>query len=212
MKLIVPALALVAALSFVVAAPAVAAGSQTWYLGGEFDLVANRGSVPPPTSDPEFPSNHVLIPNAQGAVWEANEPAAVNVDFGSGEFAWSLRLATGNFLGTYHVEIGISDCNGNFIPMASSDPVSGPGLTGQQVQSGVVEVSAFIVQPGQCLAMRVANDGDAEEKPVRVMYSVPDSFFSSNPQDPGYPTPELGSVLLVGAGVAVVATVALRRK
>lgn len=204
-------LALIAGLSLI-AAPAAAAGSQTWYLGGEFDLVAQRGSVPPPTTDPDFPSNHVLIANGQVAVWEANEAALVDVDFGSGNFAWSLRLATGNFAGNYHVEIGYSDCNGSMLSLFSSGLVAGPAMAGQQVQSGTVAVTDFTVPTGSCLAMRVVNDADGEAKPLRVMYSVPDSYFTSTGGDPGYPTPELGTLLLVGAGVGVVGVAVIRRK
>lgn len=190
-----------------------AAASQTWYLGGEFDLVANRGSVPDPVTDPEFPTNRIDISNGQSAVWEANEAALVNVDFGTGDFSWSLRLASGNFIGQYHVEIGTSDCNGNFVP--NNEPVvlvNGPGLAGQQVQSGLRHVTDFVVSAGSCLAFRVVNDADAEGKVLRVMFSVPDSRFTSTDTDPGYPTPELGTVLLTGAGIGLVALVVARRR
>lgn len=211
MKIGIPALALVAALSMV-AAPAAAAGSQTWYLGGEFDLVAERGSVPPPTTDPEFPSNHVLIANGQVAIWEANEAALVDVAFGAGNFDWSLRLATGNFIGSYTLWIGVSNCNGLSFTGYGSETVLGPGVAGQFVETGTIPTSGFTVPTGYCLALKIQNDADVEGKPLRVMYSVADSNFTSPSSDPGYPTPELGTVLLLGAGLGVVATVALRRK
>lgn len=193
---------------------ALAAAGQTWYLGGQNVLVANRGSVPPAVPDDEFPSNRIEIANGQSAVWESNEPATVDVAFPADLWSWSLRLATGRFSGAYHVELGVSDCQGNFSPKAWSPVMSGPNnaAPGQYVATGDIIGPDFVVLKNQCLAFRVFNDDDAEKKALHVVYSDNDSWFTSGPSDPGYPTPELGTLLLAGAGVGIVALAARRRQ
>lgn len=187
--------------------PTAAATSQTWYLNNDGDLVANKGlSVPDdsPTS----------VNNGQSHEWWANEVAIVDVPFPAGDFAWKLVFSQA-CLGTWHVKIGYGDADvpSSFVSAASSvgqlDCPTGPAGT-----TGVITTAGFTVPQGKTLAFQIVNTWDANGGTARTMHVKTEgsSYFMSPGGDPGYPTPELSSMLLAGAGLGVIGLAVMNRK
>lgn len=205
MKFGIPALALLATLSLF-ATPAAATGAQNWYLKWDETLEAHRGSFPGST-EPD-----VLVADGETRTWWANEPAAIDVAFGSGDFTVYIKHGR-DCVDSWFVTIGYGTvgAGGYAVPGFASDPQSGCMAGTTSVIS--IPVTDFTVPEGQTLGFQVSNalDGGVGAKKVEVVTDG-SSYFQSTSMDPGYPTPELGTVALVGAGVGVVGIAVLRRK
>lgn len=168
------------------------AASQTWYLDAENSLVASREDTTGTVDDVRVYANSVQT-------WWANEAALVEVNFGTGDFTYSITL-TAAYTGTYVMTVG-SGMGGAFAGMTfSSAPTTVSGVT---TLTGTIPVANFVVPAGETLGFEIANlDGSTR---MDVAVGGGQSSFTSTNDDPGYPTPELTTVLLAGAGLGLVA-------
>jgi len=190
---------LVAALLVGLAGAVLAGDEQTWYLddttttpGYEMDRAA------PSAASPDEASDYILVADSDSEIWIANEAAQVDVPFCVA--AWktdiyfkAVPLTTTNG-GT--VYIGIWD-GSNFTSKGSTtfDTVN----TTRRYQPQITP-SAFTVSTGDYLAFVFDNNTGAA---VNVDTGGDEQSRISGPQcDPGYPTPELSTIILTGAGLA----------
>lgn len=192
------AAAFAAALLMMSIAGTAMAASQTWYLDAEDALVADRGAFTG-TADyvSVFANNH--------RVWSANEAALVDVDFGTGDFTWTLAFNRA-YTGTFYVSIGTGSGTG-FVEHARSDVQAASSALDA---TGAIAVTNFVVPTGERLAFQVVNLDGSGRMDVRVSDGT--SYFTSTTSDPGYPTPELGTLALAGAGLGLIAVAARRRR
>lgn len=178
--------------------------SQTWYPSAD----ASGALRIAPVGSPGTPGS-VALPNGQSAVWRADEPAQVDVNFTRGTWTYSVEHnGTGR---RFHIGLGHSDIGGNYTGFATG-PLLDTNACAPICTGALAPGVDFVVPAGKYLAFRIHNQGDSGAPVLTVLAGDPDTWFASPAADPGYPVPELGSLLLALAGLGAVAFVASRRR
>ncbi|HVL47325.1 MAG TPA: hypothetical protein VM889_02080 [Candidatus Thermoplasmatota archaeon] len=196
------------------------AASQTWYLdfNGTVSSEAIRGSPP----------EQWQTSIADGGLYYWFEPNAntANVNLADDLWTYSLRLVT-HATGSFKLHVGKGAvANGEAVPASFQSfhevTVATFGTATLYTGSLVHNASAgdFWIHQGEHLMFALENvpDGDQgskqanQRRTVIVQTGDEASWFASPASDPGIPTPELPTVLLMAAGVGLFAFVALRRK
>ena len=197
---IVGAVLLVAAL-FVGLTGVVLADEQTWYLndatttpGYEMDRAA------PSSASPNEVSDYILVADSGSEIWIANEAAQVDVYFCAATWKTDVYFkvvpTTTTDGGT--VYIGIWD-GSNFTSKGSTTFSTNPTGDTRRYQPEISAI-AFTVSTGDWLAFVFDNNTGAS---VDVDTGGDEQSRISGPTcDPGYPTPELSTIILTGAGLA----------
>ena len=145
----------------------------------------------------------VLVEWLEEVIWIANEPASVDVGFPAGDWTGHLRK-TGDG-DNFEVEIGVWD--GDFFD-SWGDKEGDFGASNDA--DFTISTDSFTVLEGEWLAFRVTN-WDWED--FYIVTADGPSYVSSPPTDPGYPVPELPTIILFSIGLLVLAGyVVLRRK
>ncbi len=174
-------------------------GSQTWFLsnnppGSDQVKVMYKGAIVTPG----------LVDVTNGVVWLANESAIYDVPF-SGNWNVSLRASSSS---DCQVTAYIGVVNGtSFTPYGNRSLI----VSGVTQKNFSINATDFTVPEGEYLALRVVRTfGSAT---VRVAADGINSGIVSPPTDPGYPVPELSTIVLMSVGLlALVGYVAWRRK
>ena len=187
------ALAVVMAI-FLLPQPALAA-SQTWYLtdiASGTNYIMNKGSS-------GGGGTPIVIPSKAGAyeIWQANEAASVTLGFQAGTWTGDLHQAGGDYVSPVQVDIGVWDGSG----FTSYGYDSGYVSTTEPTWSFAISASDFNVPVGQHLAFKVLNNSSQPNRDLEVATDGT-SFVTSPDTDPGYPVPELPTIILLGAGLA----------
>ena len=132
--------------------------------------------------------------------WMSDESASGNVTFpvgtwtGSGEF--NAAPPAGDF-----ATVWVGHYDGETWTAVSSQVLNQSGSD----TSFAIAISgtSFTVDSGDYLAMRLVNDAGSS---ITLKLGSNFSYLTSPASDPGYPVPELPAVLLVGIGLAALAT------
>ena len=174
------------------------ATSQYWYLkdsggatGADYEMqrTSGHGSAYVNMTDVSY-------------IWSSNEPTAEGVSFGTGTWTGTIDYTSGGggFLDkgeTVKVEIGSLSPGGTFTPAMEMTDTGPKAATIVIVAPG----SEFIVPKDHYLALRLTVSGT-----VRVDVNGDDpsaSLIESPDVDPGYPYPELSTLVLLSFGLLV---------
>ena len=185
------------------------AGSQMWYLSAkpEAGPLMYKGS---PTSDPGGCSAITVPQPPNGIFWIANEAATCDVTFTAGNWDVHLRAQRSTSDNNFIAEIGEWD-GANFISKGQYTG-SFPGTGHPNTVDFTISASQFTVDEGNWLAFKLTN---LEPKPGGSQLGIDpcECDVSSPPSDPGYPVPELSTLILLSVGLLTLAGyVGLRRK
>lgn len=210
-RTLLPMTLLAAALLVVGASGSAVAASQTFFLG-EGEALYLDHTVPA--------DGLVEVKDGQAGWFFSIYPAAADFNFGSDPFAFTVVLSAAPAAGTTF-RVGVGHGDGEAI---SSDMIYSTTLVSDGVATtfvGTIDpVGDFEVFAGEYMAFVVDNVkdpiGPGSSKSVpnsRFFVSMGgDSFINTPDASPTYPTPELGTIALAGAGLGLVAIVAIRRK
>ncbi len=161
-------------------------GTQNWYLNSHGFPVMEKGTGQ---------SGAVDIPAKAGGVngfqtWLANTPAVANVTFPTG--GWTVKLATVDWSNTCSAQIG--DWDGMNFTAFNPAPANG------NYSNGFISITVNAggtVSKTHFLALKIYNGATS----VHTIATDHSSYLSTPTQDPGYPLPELSTVLLLGIGL-----------
>jgi len=202
---------LLGVLVFSMATPALAAGPQEFYLTDvnhpEAGKAMDRWSTANCHSGDFLP-----IAAGQSQLWLANEAALVDVTFPFGE--WVLQFKTDTWWGDAplfpdppilvgdsvkcRVVVGEWDINANqFNTFSTTTDFKMNYDDGKYVMTAEFQLNPETVFEGNYLALQIWNDDDSEH----TIYTDGESSLKSPDSDPGYPVPEVVSIVLLGAGL-----------
>ena len=203
---------LIAAVVLVSVVGTASAATQYWYLkdtggagGADYEMQKGDGHG----------NTHIVMTDTS-KIWRANEPAELDEGVCFGTETWTgiidyTNERDGGFLDTgetMKLEIGSLSPGGAFTPaMEMTDPGYNAATT-----VSVAPGSAFTVPKNHYLALRLTVTGTVHVDVDGGGYSS--SYIKSPSNDPGYPTPELPTVVLFGTGLLALAGFVLynRRK
>ena len=149
-----------------------------------------------------------LSADGGSAVWIADEATVSDAVFSNDVWTGHITLTSLNDGGTLDVEIGYSTNGIDFTASGANATITGDGST--LSFAFTTDAAQVTVPAGNYLAVRVTNN---TENLRRVVTGGAWSYIS-NPDTgaPVYPVPELTTLILAGAGVAVLAGYILLRK
>ena len=165
------------------------AGAQAWYLHKNGVLYRGNLSIPVDT---------VSISPGTNITWVANEPALVDAAFRAGRWTGWLILNESFPEGdNFTAEIGSYNCSNNNFSTAGSQNFTGAD-TNKTMFEVNIQASAFMVPEGDYLAFRISNPTSNSNG---IVVQTGKSFITSPESDPGYPVPELHTVMLFFFGL-----------
>lgn len=172
--------------------------SNTWYLSsdssGTYEYVMYKDSPSGGTSNVPIPKS--TDPNPV-RTWTANEAAEVSLTFPAGSWSGILRIyAADKQALTCNVDIGVWT-GSSFTSHGSASCNAAEDVT-TDCPFTIPDASQIDIPAGQWLALQASNPSTAKTLDV-----IPDgtSYVSSPTTDPGYPVPELPSLILFSAGL-----------
>ena len=163
--------------------------AQSWFLsdvtdGGDHIMYKENMSKPEGT---------ITVSDGSSTVWKANEPATVDVGFPAGSWTGTIMLSEAFANGeTFTVEVGSYD--GSTFTSAGSKLINGDGSTTYSLS---IPASAFTVQEIEYLALQISLSGAN----LVVKTGGGNSYIISPETDPGYPVPELPTLILFSIGL-----------
>ena len=200
---ILGAVLLVAALVVSLCGVVLAASIQTWYLN---DTTSTPGRVmdraAPSAASPSEASDYVPIDKDSSVIWIANEAAQVDVYFCAARWETDIyfKKAPGPedemtvYIGSWNSTTGFTS--------AGNKGFSGDG-TNIHYEPTILSASGFTVKTGDYLAFKLEKKTGGK---IKVDTGGTNQSTISGPEcDPGYPTPELSTIMLTGAGLAALA-------
>ena len=165
------------------------AGAQAWYL--HKNRVMYRGNL-------SIPVDTVIISPGNNITWVANEPALVDAAFRAGRWTGWLILNEPFPGDNFTAEIGSYNCSNNNFSTAGSQNFTGAAGTDKTMFEVNIQASAFMVPEGDYLAFRISNPTCNGND---IVVQTGKSFITSPESDPGYPVPELHTVMLFFFGL-----------
>ncbi len=173
----------------------VLAALQVWYLN---DTTTTPGYEMERESW-DSADSYVTLANGANVIWIADEAAEVNVAFCAGDWETDLFFETAPQTTADGLTVHIGTSTGavaNFTSKGSLDHT----CDGDKHQQPKISASAFTVIQDDYLAFRLYNNtGSSVDVTTGDVYQ---SRISGPECDPGYPTPELSTIILTGAGLA----------
>ena len=172
--------------------------SQSWFLSNTSgsDYIMYKG-------DMSRPEGTVTIATGQSELWQPDEPATVDVGFPAGTWDGTITFDPAPASDQmFDVEVGIGDFSSEGLELFTGD-----GTT-TSFQLNIV-ASAFTVTEGDYFYLRITNNGTDN---LIVKTGGGNSYVTSPPSDPGYPVPELPTLILVSAGLLILAGYAYMTK
>jgi len=221
---------LIAAVVLVSVVGTASAASQEWYLrdpdyGGQvvndgFKHSCDRTMSKTPGSVSRDEAIRYHGGEWEVAWWYAEEPAECNLSFGSGNWkAFVDYENNGNYTETLYIQIFKVDTEGNAV--ALTEEYQATGLTTGGLDSASYTLTSTAdnsIKKGERFAVRFRWDKDSKDF-LEIQY---DNVKATNrstrilsPEtEPGYPTPELPTLVLFGTGLLALAGFVLynRRK
>jgi len=186
----------------------VSAGSQSWYLTdrtagvpGDANYFIDKGSG--------AGTSNVSMGTGAHPIWAANEAAAVTCDMSG---TWHVHIEfngiTGGETVDANVDIGvISGGSWDWKGWCSVQELT----SADSILDVDIDVSDLTIDTGDYLAMDVwqhkGGSGDEE-----IVVTNGESYVESPNTDPGYPVPELGSLVLFSVGLLALAGYVWQRR
>ncbi len=144
-------------------------------------------------------------------VWASNEEALAAAAFGSE--AWRLSLAFVGFGGSTDFSVPMAISLGHTAPDGTYSDTTPPSTTtitldGQGGMRDIILEPAgdLTIPQGHRIALKMTPTLDAGESvAIDLQGTQGASFLSSGLDDPGYPTPNFGTSILLASGLAIVA-------
>ena len=166
---------------------ATAAAPQTWYLSD-----VSGGSRIMYKEDTSKPEGTVAISNGSLEIWKADEMAQVDVTFPAGLWSGEINLVA-VFNDSFTAAVGSYD-DATF-SSAGSQQITGDGGTAYTLSISVDP--SFTVPTGDYLALQISPSGSD----IEVKTGQAHSYITSPNTDPGYPVPELPTIVLLAMGL-----------
>jgi hypothetical protein len=166
-------------------------GAQNWYLNNDDTMY--KGD----TSNGE---ESVAIGASGFKVWIADQAATVDVSFPAA--AWTGQVvftSAPSDTHTFTIDIGSADADGSdFQEGGPTATLTGDGSA--TVFTFTTDATSLNVPGTKYLALRITNNSGSG---YTVTTGVAWSYISSPSSDPGYPVPELSSIILLGSGLII---------
>jgi hypothetical protein len=203
-------ISLVTALLLILAYPftVVADTSQIWYLSSNAASGTNADYIIYKNSTSQC-SGTVTVSNGTTDYWVADEAATMNLSFPAGDWDGIVVLNTPHPSGEqFTIEIG--SWNGSIFSSAGLTTKTGDGNR-TVFPFSITDANAFTVAQGNWLSLLIWNPtaGDSD----LVVKTDGASYVISPISDPGYPVPELSTIIFLGAGlVGLAAYFGLKRR
>lgn len=175
--------------------------ARAWYLHNDTKMYKGNMSKPEDT---------LTILNGSSINWTANEAATVDVEFPADYWTGWLKLNT-PFADTENFTVAVGSYNtttSNFTA-AGTQNFSGDGF--KTAFSLNISADKFTVPKDNHLALNVTNP-PAGSADLVIMTGGGNSFITSPETDPGYPVPELNSIILFSVGLLALAVYILRTR
>lgn len=178
-------------------------GPQFWFLDSVDSPVAGKVMEKGLSSDQ---SGQVVIAAGQYQLWLADEPTLSDCTFPDGTFpedTWEvkLRVPYRSILdGDLDAEVGYYDVDGDeFHDFATWDVIEARALFNYYELQ--LQIDDATVPAGDYLALKVINN-DTDPHTILMRDTWGNRSWVASPlSDPGYPTPELPTVILMGVGL-----------
>ena len=167
------------------------ASCQRWYLS------STAGSWVMYKGDETKPSGTVPVTDDSSEIWRADEAATTDVGFPAGDWTGHITFDAASNDTTVRVYVGKWD-GSSFWPSSGDeyDDVSGSS-------DFSISASSFDVPETKWLAFKTEDyDAVADSNSAVVSVGGNNSYVSSPSSDPGYPIPELPTIILIGVGLA----------
>lgn len=167
-------------------------GDQSWYLHN--DDVMYKGV----TNKTE---GSVSIGASASNIWIADEAATADVTFSgsawTGQVVFTSAPTGGGSPHTFTMEIGYSTDGSDFTAGGPDATLTGDGTA--TVFPYTTDAASFTVTNGKYLALRLTNNSGSS---YSVTTGLTWSYTDSPSSDPGYPVPELPTIILLSLGLA----------
>jgi hypothetical protein len=179
--------------------------SNTWYLSSTSTPPDGDNKVMYKGSQ-DGGTDGVWIGLSQSVIWIANQPAQCNVGFAAGNWAGHLRKTNDNpNADGFNVAIGVWD-GSSFTSYGNADGDFGDSKD----KDFTISANTFDVIEGQYLAFNVTNSEiphglSHDGWHFRIVTDDGPSYVSSPEKAPDYPVPELSTIILVSAGLLILA-------
>ena len=129
-------------------------------------------------------------------IWRADEAATVNVGFPANTWTGHITFDANSDDTAVRVYVGKWDSE-NFTPSDESEFADVSGSSDFSISA-----SSFNVPETKWLAYKIEDyDAVADSNSVVVSVGGNNSYVSSPSSDPGYPIPELPTIVLIGVGL-----------
>jgi len=165
--------------------------SQRWYLS------STAGSWVMYKGDDTKTAGTVTVADDGSEIWVANEAATVDVGFPANTWTGVITLddaSTSNE--TFAVEVGryVDTTFTSYGSQTFSE------YGDDKTHSFSISAGGFTVPETKYLALRITNPAGSGNLVVKTGLNY--SYLTSGASDPGYPVPELPTIILLGAGLA----------
>jgi len=176
--------------------------AQSWFLSNV------SGSYIMYKEDMSKPEGAVTVSDGSSTIWKADEPATVDVGFTKGTWTGMIMLSEAFANGeTFTVEVGSYD--GATFTSAGSQ--TSTGAADKTTFSLDISATVFDISKDDYLALNITNPSDGSADLV-VKTGCGNSYVISPETDPGYPVPELSTLILFSTGLLALAGYVLLTK
>jgi hypothetical protein len=176
-------------------------GAQAWYLHNDTKMY--KGNI-------FKPAGTLTIPTGDTTNWTANEAATVDVVFPAGNWTGWLTLNE-SFTVAEKFTVAVGSFNNTNPVFTSAGTQNFTGDGSKTAFSLDIPANEFTVPKGNYLALNVTNPPAGSDNLV-IKTGGGSSFITSPETDPGYPVPELSSIILFSVGLLALAAYILRTR
>jgi hypothetical protein len=175
--------------------------ARAWYLHNDTKMYKGNMSKPEDT---------LTILDGSSINWTANEAATVDVEFPADYWTGWLKLNT-PFAATENFTVAVGSYNTTTSNFTSAGTQEFTGDDSKTAFSLNISANEFTVPKNNSLALNVTNP-PAGSADLVIMTGGGSSFITSPETDPGYPIPELSSIILFSVGLLALAAYILRTR
>jgi hypothetical protein len=191
-KAILIGLLLTSMLVLAIGVPALATGAQNWYLNstsrsGNLVMDKARGGQ----------SGSITVPANSTRYWLADQAALDNVTFPQGVWVIGLKTDVWTNSSTSAV-LTVGQWKTSFTPFSTNNRGKLSYNAGRSMMTFELQTGPQTILKGNFLALEVTNNDTISH----VITTDGRSFIESPSSDPGYPLPEVATIVLLGTGLA----------